>query len=90
VKPPLFTAKEWLQKLRDKKLLVRWFSAPEVTSYLRITIGTQAEAEALVRAVRAIFVKLGRARFKQAVILAPGFFVCGCGLGRLCHTGISR
>lgn len=51
-KPPLFPAKEWLQKLRDKKILVRWFSAPEVSSYLRITIGTQAEAAALVKAVR--------------------------------------
>ena len=53
-KPPRFPAKEWLQKLRDKKILVRWFSAPEVNSYLRITIGTQAEAAALVKAVRAV------------------------------------
>ena len=53
-KPPLFSAKEWLHKLRDKKILVRWFSAPEVWSYLRITIGTQAEAAALVKAVRGV------------------------------------
>ncbi len=53
-KPPLFPAKEWLQKLRDQKILVRWFSAPEVSDYLRITIGTPAEAAALVRAVREI------------------------------------
>jgi histidinol-phosphate aminotransferase len=53
-KPPLFPAKEWLEKLRDKKILVRWFSAPEVASYLRITIGTQAEAAALVRAASVI------------------------------------
>jgi histidinol-phosphate aminotransferase len=53
-KPPLFPAKVWLQKLRDKKILVRWFSAPEVNSYLRITIGTQVEAAAMVKAVRAI------------------------------------
>ena len=39
-KPPLFPAKDWLQKLRDRKILVRWFSAPEVRDYLRITIGT--------------------------------------------------
>jgi histidinol-phosphate aminotransferase len=50
-KPPLYAAKEWLQKLRDRKILVRWFSAPEVRDYLRITIGTQAEAAALVKAV---------------------------------------
>jgi histidinol-phosphate aminotransferase len=51
-KPPLFPAQEWLQKLRGQKILVRWFSAPEVSDYLRITIGTPAEAAALVRAAR--------------------------------------
>ena len=54
VQPPLFPAEDWLRKLRDRKILVRWFSAPEVKNYLRITIGTQAEAEALVKAVREI------------------------------------
>jgi histidinol-phosphate aminotransferase len=54
VKPPLFPAQDWLQKLRDRKILVRWFSAPEVRDYLRITIGTQAEAAALVRAAEKI------------------------------------
>jgi histidinol-phosphate aminotransferase len=51
-KPPLFPAKEWLQKLRDRKILVRWFNAPEVRDYLRITVGTPAEATALVQAIR--------------------------------------
>ena len=53
-RPPLFPAKDWLQKLRDQKILVRWFSAPEVKDYLRITIGTAAEAAALVKAVQRI------------------------------------
>ncbi|MFM2295467.1 MAG: hypothetical protein RLZZ350_1880 [Verrucomicrobiota bacterium] len=53
-KPPLFPAKDWLQKLRDRKILVRWFSAPEVKDYLRITIGTDAEAKALVKAAKAL------------------------------------
>ena len=52
-KPPFFSAKDWLQKLRERKILVRWFSAPEVSDYLRITVGTAAEAEELVKAVRA-------------------------------------
>jgi histidinol-phosphate aminotransferase len=52
--PPLFPAKDWLQKLRDRKILVRWFSFPEVKNHLRITIGTQTEAEALSKAVRAV------------------------------------
>ena len=54
VRPPQFPAREWLQKLRDEKILVRWFSAPEVSNYLRITIGTAAEASALVQAARKI------------------------------------
>jgi histidinol-phosphate aminotransferase len=52
VKPPKFPAKDWLQKLRDRKILVRWFNAPEVRDYLRITIGTPAEAVALVQAAQ--------------------------------------
>lgn len=52
--PPKFPAKLWLEKLRDRKILVRWFSAPEVRNYLRISIGTDAEVAALVKAVRAI------------------------------------
>jgi histidinol-phosphate aminotransferase len=57
VKPPRFPAKVWLRMLRDRKILVRWFSAPEVSDYLRITIGTDAEAAALVNAARKILGK---------------------------------
>ena len=49
-----FTAMEWLEKLRENKILVRWFNYPEVKDFLRITIGTPQEARALVRAVKAI------------------------------------
>jgi histidinol-phosphate aminotransferase len=52
--PPRFAAKDWLQKLRAKKILVRWFSSPGVDHYLRITIGTRAEMESLVRAAAKI------------------------------------
>jgi len=51
-RPPLFPAQTWLQKLRDRKILVRWFKQPEVRDYLRITIGTPQETEALVRAAK--------------------------------------
>jgi histidinol-phosphate/aromatic aminotransferase/cobyric acid decarboxylase-like protein len=47
--------------LRRRRILLhwlsgffRWFAVPEVKNHLRITIGTQAEAEALSKAVRAI------------------------------------
>ncbi len=53
-RPPIFPAQQWLDKLRVRKILVRWFSHPEVREYLRITVGTQAQAEALLRTVRRI------------------------------------
>jgi histidinol-phosphate aminotransferase len=53
-RPPLFPAQGWLQKLRERKILVRWFSAREVSDYLRITIGTPSEAAALAGAAREI------------------------------------
>jgi histidinol-phosphate aminotransferase len=51
-RPPVWSARTWLQRLRDRRILVRWFPAPEVREFLRITVGTNAEAAALVRAVR--------------------------------------
>ncbi len=53
-RPPRFAAHEWQRQLRTRKILVRWFNFPEVKNYLRITIGTRAEAVALVKAVRKI------------------------------------
>jgi histidinol-phosphate aminotransferase len=54
VRPPKFSAQSWLQKLRDRKILVRWFSNPSIRGYLRITIGTPDEAAALVKAAKEI------------------------------------
>ncbi len=54
VQPLRFTAQEWQRRLRAQKILARWFNFPEVKSHLRITIGTPAEALALVRAARKI------------------------------------
>ena len=53
-RPARFPAKDWLEKLRARRILVRWFSNPAVRDYLRITIGTEAEADALVRAAEEI------------------------------------
>ena len=52
--PPKVAAEVWLQRLRQRKILVRWFGYPETKNYFRITIGTEAEAAALVRAARQI------------------------------------
>jgi len=51
-RPPRFPASEWIQKLRDRKILVRWFDSAGVRDYLRITIGTPAEAGQLVEEAR--------------------------------------
>ncbi len=51
-RPPRFPAKAWLEKLRARKILVRWFKYPAVRDYLRITIGTDNEADALLRAAK--------------------------------------
>ncbi len=54
VRPPKFPARSWLQKLRERKILVRWFNDPAVRNCLRITIGRPDEAAALVKAAKAI------------------------------------
>jgi histidinol-phosphate aminotransferase len=54
VRPPRFAAKEWLEKLRAKKLLVRWFNHPSLEDRLRISIGSDSEMDALLRATKAI------------------------------------
>jgi histidinol-phosphate aminotransferase len=49
VRPPRFSAEVWLAKLREKKVLVRWFDSPATRDYLRITVGTEMEAGTLLR-----------------------------------------
>jgi histidinol-phosphate aminotransferase len=53
-RPSKYPAEAWLQMLRGRRILVRWFSDPLVRDYLRITIGTPEEAAALVNAVESI------------------------------------
>jgi histidinol-phosphate aminotransferase len=54
VRPPRFPASRWLQKLRERRVLVRWFRDASVRDYLRITIGTPEEMDSLVRAAAEI------------------------------------
>jgi len=56
-KPPKLPAKQWLAELRKRKILVRWFDYPATRDRLRITIGTDAEARAVVRAAKQILVR---------------------------------
>ena len=51
-----------LDKLRAEKILVRWWDYPNVRDYLRITIGTDKEMSALLRAAKRIISKREKAR----------------------------
>jgi histidinol-phosphate aminotransferase len=53
-RPARFPARRWLAELRKRKILVRWFDTPAERDYLRITIGTDAEARAVVQAAKAL------------------------------------
>jgi histidinol-phosphate aminotransferase len=59
VSPPHYGASEWLEKLRAKKILVRWFSDSLLRDFLRISIGTNQETEALIKAVKGILRRSG-------------------------------
>jgi histidinol-phosphate aminotransferase len=54
VRPPGRPAKQWLAALRARRVLVRWFSAPAVRDYLRVTIGSDREMDTFLAAVRGI------------------------------------
>ena len=45
------TAEAIYTKLRGKGILVRYFNKPRISGYLRITIGTDEEMDALLKAV---------------------------------------
>ncbi len=44
----------WRKKQLMKRVLVRWFNSPATKNFLRITIPTDAEIDALVQAARHI------------------------------------
>jgi histidinol-phosphate aminotransferase len=53
-RPPKFSAETWLGNWREQHVLVRWFKDPAIKDYVRITIGTDGEIDALLRAARKI------------------------------------
>jgi histidinol-phosphate aminotransferase len=54
VRPPVLSACVWLERLREQKVLVRWFDQPGIRDGLRISIGTDVEMDILLRAVKRI------------------------------------
>lgn len=53
-RPPRFAAKRWFKELREHRIIVRYFDKPGINQYLRITIGTEREMAALLKAAKAI------------------------------------
>ncbi len=53
---PRFAARTWLKRLRERKILVRWFSDARVKDYLRITIGSERDMATLHREVKAVLI----------------------------------
>jgi histidinol-phosphate aminotransferase len=51
-RPPGFAARLWLEKLRENKILVRWFDQEKINDYLRITIGSESEMDYFLKTVR--------------------------------------
>jgi len=60
VRPPGSAAQVWLQMLRKKRILVRWFNHPGIRDYLRITVGSEIQTKALCSAIESIAVSVGR------------------------------
>lgn len=50
--------RELYQKLKDKGILVRYFSDKRISDYVRITVGTDEEMQALIAKIKAILRKI--------------------------------
>ncbi len=50
--PEGISAEELFKKLRERGVLVRYFKKPRISSFLRISVGTDEEMEALVAAIK--------------------------------------
>jgi histidinol-phosphate aminotransferase len=57
---PQHAAAWLLAQLRERRILVRYFAKPRIDGHLRITVGTQAECEALVQALQQIVTTAGQ------------------------------
>lgn len=53
-KPNRISAADLFVKLRERKILVRYFQKPRIDEFLRITIGTDEEMTAMVEAIKDI------------------------------------
>lgn len=49
---PRYSAKEIFEFLKTRDIYVRWFNKPRIDNYLRITVGTETETDALISALK--------------------------------------
>ena len=54
VKPSDISAKALFEKLKERNIYVRYFNKPRIDNYLRISIGTDSEMQALIDAITEI------------------------------------
>jgi len=55
VEPPDRNGRKYFEALRQKNIIVRYFNAPRTASFVRISIGTDAEIDRLLEVTRALF-----------------------------------
>ncbi|MDB4459308.1 histidinol-phosphate transaminase [bacterium] len=53
-KPPAASAETWFDALRENKVVVRWFKTPEISQYLRVTMGSESEMKTFLKTCKAI------------------------------------
>lgn len=49
---PKYSAKEIFEYLKTRDIYVRWFNKPRIDNYLRITVGTDEDTDALISALK--------------------------------------
>lgn len=53
-KHPSISSKELYERLKERKILVRWFDGPVQSEYIRISVGTMMEIKTLLKALKEI------------------------------------
>lgn len=54
IRPAEIQARELYTRLKDEKILVRYFDKPRINKYLRVTIGTDADMQTFIEKISKI------------------------------------
>jgi histidinol-phosphate aminotransferase len=58
--PAPLTGRQWFERLREKKILVRWWDADRIRDFARVSIGTDEEMDRFLEATRQFLSPTGR------------------------------